>query len=129
MTFIAKILTIDPHSEWLDFAEQTLRDAGYDVAVALDLEKALDLYANQGFDLVLIGLAEVERHLKKLPQLTSKPGYAKRFVVMFPVHQDFDKVRIFFKAGAYDCVDKPFEADRLLAMVSEELAYARRLNG
>jgi FixJ family two-component response regulator len=35
-------------------------------------------------------------------------------------------MRIVFKAGAYDVVDKPYRADALVEMVAREITEARR---
>lgn len=117
----ARLLVIDRNSGWLDFAEHTLRRAGYDVSVATDLMKAFRVHSSDDFDLVLIGLDQVEGNLSTFAQLTCEKALSKRFVVMFPIHRTLDRVRVAFRAGAYDCIDKPFEAEALLELVSEQL--------
>jgi DNA-binding NtrC family response regulator len=124
-----RILLIDQHVAWLRFAEETLSQADYDVTTALDLDEVCERCINEDFDLILIGLPQVERHLSKLSDLAKNPGHPLRFVVMFPVRQTFDTVRMMFKeAGAHDVVDKPYQPDVLLRMVANEVYEARRQN-
>jgi FixJ family two-component response regulator len=36
---------------------------------------------------------------------------------MFPIQQLPERMRVVFKAGAYDCVDKPFDREELIELV------------
>ncbi len=120
----ARLLVIDRNSGWLDFAEHALRRAGYYVSVATDLVEAFRVQSSDDFDLVLIGLDQVEGNLSAFAQLTREKALSRRFVVMFPIHRTLDRVRGAFRAGAYDCIDKPFEAEALVDLVSEQLTHS-----
>jgi DNA-binding NtrC family response regulator len=120
----ARLLVIDRNLQWLRFAKRTLQCAGYAVAVAMDLVEAFRVHPDNDFDLVLIGLDQVERNLSVFAQLSREKAQSRRFVVMFPIHRTLDRVRVAFRAGAYDCIDKPFEAEALLDLVSEQLTHS-----
>ncbi len=123
-----KILLIDQHPEWLDFAKEVL-EKDYDI---VKLSKHNDLLSLQkevgktnGFDLIFIGLELVTTNLDVL-----KPLFKQwQFVVIFPVIQENETVRLLFKAGVYDCARKPYDRAGLLKLVAEELVEAEYING
>ena len=123
-----RILLIDRHPEWLQFAQEVLQER-YDVFTAMSFEEAKKCCIRQEwpqeFDLIFIGLDLATSNLSTIESL----GKQWRFVVMFPVFQEDEKLRILFKAGAYDCADKPYDRERLLNLVADELSRAERLNG
>ena len=122
-----KILLIDQHPEWLTFAQEVL-SKDYDV-VALskheDIFLLRDKAVKKGFDLIFIGLELATGNLDQL-----KPLFKEwHFVVIFPVLQENETVRLLFKAGVYDCARKPYEREGLLKLVAEELVVAKIANG
>jgi DNA-binding NtrC family response regulator len=122
-----KILLIDQHPEWLDFAGEVL-GKDYDVSMLSrhhnlrSLPK--DVRKMDGFDLIFIGLELATNNLDVL-----KPLFKQwQFVVIFPVIQENETVRLLFKAGVYDCARKPYDRDGLLKLVADELAFAETVN-
>jgi DNA-binding NtrC family response regulator len=126
MSSEARLLVIDHNSQWLDFAKRTLQRAGYAVAVATDLVEAFRIHPGNDFDLILIGLDQVEQNLSTFTELARKKAQSRHFVVMFPIYRTLDRGRVAFRAGAYDCIDKPFEGKALLDLVSEQLTHSRQ---
>jgi len=124
-----RILLIDRHADWLEFAEKTLKQESHDVVTATDFDEACRRCMDDDFDLIFVGLDQAESHLATLSDLAKNPNRPQRFVVMFPLRQTFDRVRIVFKAGAYDVVDKPHQRDALLRMVANAVHEARLRNG
>jgi len=122
-----RILLIDRHLEWLQFAQEVLQEQ-YDVFTATSFEEVRKCCVreewSQGFDLIFVGLDLATSNLNTIESL----GKQWRFVVMFPVFQEDEKLRLLFKAGAYDCADKPYDRERLLQLVADELSRAERLN-
>jgi DNA-binding NtrC family response regulator len=123
------ILLIDRHTEWLNFAVEVLTQAGYKVFTANEFSEAVEHWQDQPFDLVLVGLDQAESHLNELSGMAKNQTSPKRVVVMFPIRQTYDRMRIVFKAGAYDVIDKPYNADALLRTVSELIANSQKING
>jgi len=76
------------------------------------------------FDLIFIGLDLAIGGIDNLSVIESLRKQS-RFVVMFPVFQQDETLRVLFKAGVYDCVDKPYEREGLLRLVEGELNMAR----
>lgn len=122
------ILLIDRHSQWLDFAKEVLTRAGYKVFSADDFERAAERWGDEAFDLILVGLDQAESHLETLNDLARNRAHPKRVVVMFPILQTYDRMRIVFKAGAYDVIDKPYDAEALLRSVAEQIANSQHVN-
>lgn len=123
-----KILLIDQHPEWLDFAKKTLREE-YEIVTFSRQNDLLTLHKSSkkanGFDVVFIGLELVTQNLDVL-----KPLFKRwQFVVIFPVIQENETVRLLFKAGVYDCARKPYDSEGLLKLVADELEVADLANG
>lgn len=123
-----KILLIDQHPEWLDFAQYVLRE-DYDIVTLSSHDNLLspqkDIRKVDGFDLIFIGLELATHNLDVL-----KPLFKQwQFVVIFPVIQENETVRLLFKAGVYDCARKPYDRDGLLKLVADELVLAEFVNG
>lgn len=117
-----RILLIDRHDEWLEFAAGVLRQVGYRVTLSTDLDQACQLGASSDFELILLGLDYLERHRAMLSHLANRPVHPWRFVVLFPIHQTYEQVRMAFKMGAFDVVDKPYQREALLKMVAAQLS-------
>ncbi len=122
-----RILLIDRHLEWLQFAQEALQER-YDVFTATSFEEVrkwcLPEEWSQGFDLIFVGLDLATSNLSTIESF----GKQWRFVIMFPVFQENEKLRLLFKAGVYDCADKPYDPEGLLQLVVDELSRAERLN-
>ena len=127
MDISKRILLIDHYPEWLQFAHEALQEQ-YDVLTATSFEEARECCIQEGrsqeFDLVLVGLDLAISNLSTIKSL----GKQWRFVVMSPVFQEDETLRILFKAGGYDCADKPYGRDALLKLVADELSIARQLD-
>lgn len=123
-----KILLIDQHPEWLRFAQKVL-SKDYDIVTLTSHKDILSLQGKKqkssSYDLIFIGLELATSNLDML-----KPLFKEwHFVVIFPVIQENETVRLLFKAGVYDCARKPYERDGLLRLVSDELVAAKLANG
>lgn len=121
-----KILLIDQHQEWLDFAE-TVLGKDYEV-ITLTQTKNITFPEKikevNGFDLIFLGLELATQNLDALRPLFKRWN----FVVIFPVLQENDTMRLLFKAGVYDCAPKPYEQEGLRKLVAEELDLAKKSN-
>ena len=115
-----RILIIDTRDEWLSFAESTLSEAGYEVKVAKSIRKAKEILGDNGnkFDLILADqkVTETESDILR-DMIWVEPDRRRRVVVIFPTQLTLDKMREIFKLGAFDCVDKQYERDKLIDTV------------
>jgi DNA-binding response OmpR family regulator len=111
-----RILLVDHDEEWLNSARSVLVTLGYSVEIARSITEALDL--PDMYDLVLMNWAQADQErllFRRLAQPES-PG-APCVVVMFPIQRLPERMRAVFKAGAFDCVDKPFDQSEVVKLV------------
>jgi DNA-binding NtrC family response regulator len=122
---MAKILVIDDNAQFLDVVREMLSRAGYEVLVASDGRKGMELYREKHPDLVITDVLMPE-----------KDGAE----VIFELQKEFPEVKIIVMSGggkgdAQDYLDsitlysnvvkhafkKPFAMDKLLKAVKEAL--------
>jgi DNA-binding response OmpR family regulator len=111
------ILLVDHDEDWLKSAQEALAARGYKADAVVSAQDALEVVDDK-YDVILMNwiLAEQERVL--LEQLARPRSENPRVVVvMFPLQQLPGRMRLVFKAGAYDCVDKPSDRQELLELV------------
>lgn len=126
------ILIVDSEKSWLNFSKTILEKNGYIVLTAVDVQSAqrlLELEPNNKINLILIDIKSIEENddISKFRNWSTDD--AKRsIVVLFPIGLTTVKARIAFKAGASDCVDKPYDEDALLALIEQILAEHRLAN-
>ena len=118
-----RLLLVDQHQEWLEFARQVLQER-YDVLTAMSFGNVSSSYLQKRepkiVDLIFIGLDLAINNLGAIKSLSNQ----WRFVVMFPVYQADDTLRVLFRTGVFDCVEKPYECEPLLGLVEDELRTA-----
>jgi DNA-binding response OmpR family regulator len=111
-----RILLIDHDDQWIEKARLVLAGLGYEVQGAATITDALAL--SDVYDLILMNWAQADHELLLLSKL-AQPDVANSpcVVVMFPIQKSPQRMRAVFKAGAYDCVDKPFEKREIVELV------------
>ena len=105
-----------------DILTQLLTSEGYDVESSASGEEALEKYASQRFDLVLLDLLmpgmdgiEVLRAIKRIqPQAV---------VVIITAYASVESAIEAMKIGAFDYVQKPFKHEELLLIVARALEH------
>ncbi len=119
-----KVLVVEDEAGTLSVLASVLKKNGFDVTPALGGKKAMDLLADQVFDLVLtdIRMAPVDgmellRHAKAIAPDT--------VVILLTGHGTVETAVEAMKAGAYDYVTKPFKVDDLLITIRRALDYRR----
>jgi len=113
---ICRILFIDPDADWLDFATGTLKNQGVRAQGITDFGKAERAFRTvSGPQLVLVDLELIEQSLDQFQRLVEDKD---RYVVVLSTTdlRPYQMSRI-FKLGAYDCVDKPFDAKSLIRLL------------
>jgi DNA-binding NtrC family response regulator len=116
---MGRVLVIDARSEWLSFAKLTLSEVGYEVEVAGSVREAMEILSiEDAFDLILADrrVAETESDILR-DMIWVEPDRRRRVVVVFPTQLALGKMRVAFKLGAFDCVDKQYERDKLIDAV------------
>jgi two-component system, chemotaxis family, chemotaxis protein CheY len=112
------ILAVDDSPSMREMVVYLLRDAGYEVVEADDGEKALELARSKRVDLVLTdqnmpkmdGLSLI-RHLRAMPNYRDTP------IMMLTTESSPDMKQRGREAGATGWMVKPFDPDKLVAML------------
>ena|SRR3972149_4444510 len=111
-----RILLVDHDEEWLSSAKSVLEKLSYEVDISMSITEALEL--PDKYDLVLMNWVQADQESLLLRRLAHpEASNAPCVVVMFPIQQLPQRMRAVFKAGAYDCVDKPFDQQELIKLV------------
>lgn len=125
----ADILIVDDESDIRDLVGEILKDEHYITRSAKDSDSALKALAErvpgllildiwlQGSELDGLGILEIAQ--KKYPQMP---------VVMISGHGNIETAVTATKMGAYDFIEKPFQAERLLTVTKRALEHARLRN-
>lgn len=123
----AKVLVADDSDTERASARQALTDAGYDVVEAVDGQHALEVFARERPDLVLLDVVmprltglETCRILKAKTQTTYLP------VIMVSTRNSVNARVEGLRSGADDYLGKPYDADELRARV-EALLRTRKV--
>ena len=114
-----EVLVVDDEADIRELVSGVLEDEGYAVRTAADSSSALDAIEDRRPSLVLLDvwlqgsrmdglqmLQEVKRRDPNLP------------VLMISGHGNLDTAVAAIREGAIDFIEKPFEAERLLHLVS-----------
>lgn len=108
----AKILIADDDRSITEGLSAILRDEGYDVAVALDGQKALDQLGAESFGVVLADLKMPKVDGLALLKELQRRGIPTECIIVTG-QATVDSAVQAMREGAYDYVEKPLTADKL----------------
>ncbi len=121
MTANAKILVIDDEHSVRWAFEKALQKAGYQVALAENGMKGLNLYKTFHPDIVLVDIRMPEMDgLKVLEHIREIDPDAQ--VIVMTAYTDMETTISAMKLGAYDFLSKPFNIDECLLLISRGLS-------
>src|SRR3569623_791250 len=122
----SEILIVDDEEDIRDLIAGILKDEGYDTRVAGDSEGALTAVRLRRPQLVVLDIWLQGSKLDGIQILdTLKREQPDVPVVMISGHGTIETAVSSIKKGAYDFIEKPFKADRLLHVVERALEAAR----
>ena len=122
----SEILIVDDEEDIRDLISGILRDEGYTTRVAGDSESALAAIRARRPQLVVLDIWLQGSKMDGIEILeTTKREQSDLPVVMISGHGTIETAVASIKKGAYDFVEKPFKADRLLHVVERALESAR----
>src|SRR5580693_8033942 len=122
----SEILIVDDEEDIRDLIAGILHDEGYTTRVAGDSDAALAAVHARRPQLVVLDIWLQGSKLDGIQILeTLKREQADLPVVMISGHGTIETAVASIKKGAYDFVEKPFKADRLLMVVERALEAAR----
>jgi two-component system response regulator PilR (NtrC family) len=116
----ARILVVDDEESIREFLDIMLRKEGYEVTVAEDGQKALDVLKKKAFDLVISDM--------QMPNLTGlellkavKDQYPDMLFMMITAFATAETAVEAMKLGAYDYLTKPFKIDEVRIVIANAL--------
>jgi two-component system nitrogen regulation response regulator NtrX len=120
------ILVIDDESDIRDLVSGILEDDGHQVRAARDSDEALDAFRRRKPSLVVLDIWLQGSRIDGLDLLTTfKEIDPDMPVVVISGHGTIETAVAAIRKGAYDFVEKPFTAERLLLVVQRALEAAR----
>src|SRR5437868_2059559 len=123
----ADILVVDDEVDIRDLVAGLLEDEGYRTRKAGSADEALAAIAARRPNLVFLDIWLQGSRLDGLQVLELiKEGHPDLAVVMISGHGNIETAVSAIKSGAYDFIEKPFKADRLV-LVAERALEAWRL--
>jgi two-component system nitrogen regulation response regulator NtrX len=122
----SEILVVDDEGDIRDLISGILTDEGYETRIAGDSEAALAAVRSRRPQLVILDIWLQGSKLDGIQVLDIlKREQPDLPVVMISGHGTIETAVASIKKGAYDFVEKPFKADRLLHVVERALEAAR----
>ena len=121
-----EILIVDDEADIRDQVSGVLSDEGYQTRVAAASQAALAAIAFRRPDLVILDIWLHDSELDGLDLIdVIGRDYPHLPVVMISGHGNIETAVSAVKRGAYDFIEKPFEADRLIVVVQRAIEAAR----
>ena len=122
----SEILIVDDEEDIRDLIAGILRDEGFDTRVAGDSDSALQAVRTRRPQLVVLDIWLQGCRLDGIQVLDAlKREQPDLPVVMICGHGTIETAVASIKKGAYDFIEKPFKADRLIHVVGRALEAAR----
>ena len=123
---MADILIIDDEADIRDLVAGILEDDGHQVRAARDSDEALDAIRRRRPSLVVLDIWLQGSRIDGLELLAMfKEIDAELPVVVISGHGTIETAVSAIRKGAYDFIEKPFTADRLILVVQRALEATR----
>src|SRR4051812_48211242 len=122
----ANILIVDDQDDIRMLIQGLLEDEGYTTRVAKDAQTAVKMIAAEAPDVVMLdiwlensdmdGMALLKKLVKSHPDMP---------VIMISGHSSIETAVSAIQLGAYDFIEKPFKADRMLVLTQRAIEAGR----
>src|SRR5438093_9573316 len=120
------ILIVDDEADIRELVSGILQDEGYITRSARDSDDALAHVASRRASLVFLDIRRQGSRLDGLQLLDAmKAQHPELPIVMISGHGNIETAVAAIKLGAYDFIEKPFKADRLVLVASRSLETSR----
>jgi two-component system nitrogen regulation response regulator NtrX len=120
------ILIVDDEADIRELVAGILEDEGFTTRTARDSDQALSEISNRRPSLVFLDIWLQGSRLDGLQLLEQiKRDHAEVPVVMISGHGNIETAVAAIKRGAYDFIEKPFKADRLILVATRALETSR----
>src|SRR5215472_9421178 len=122
----AEILIVDDEADIRDLVAGILQDEGYGTRTARNSDDALAAVATRRPNLVFLDIWLQGSKLDGLQLLDAvKQEHPELPIVMISGHGNIETAVAAIKHGAYDFIEKPFKADRLVLVAERALENSR----
>src|SRR5262245_33867739 len=122
----AEILIVDDEADIRDLVAGILQDEGYGTRTARNSDDALAAVATRRPNLVFLDIWLQGSKLDGLQLLDAvKQEHPELPIVMISGHGNIETAVAAIKHGAYDFIEKPFKADRLVLVADRALENSR----
>jgi two-component system, NtrC family, nitrogen regulation response regulator NtrX len=122
----ADILIVDDEADIRELIGGILEDEGYEARLAADSDSALAAIADRKPSMVVLDIWLQGSRLDGLELLeVIKERHGDLSVVIISGHGNIETAVSAIKRGAYDYIEKPFKADRLVLVVGRALENSR----
>jgi len=122
----AEILIVDDEADIRDLVAGILEDEGYMTRTARDADDALNAISTRRPNLVFLDIWMQGSRLDGLQLLEEvKKTHPDLPIVMISGHGNIETAVAATKLGAYDFIEKPFKADRLVLVADRALETSR----
>jgi two-component system, NtrC family, nitrogen regulation response regulator NtrX len=122
----AEILVVDDEADIRDLVAGILEDEGYATRTARNSDDALAAIATRRPNLIFLDIWLQGSRLDGLQVLENiKREHSELPVVMISGHGNIETAVAAIKQGAYDFIEKPFKADRLVLVADRALETSR----
>ena len=123
---VSDILIVDDEADIRELVAGILEDEGYGTRTARDSDEALNAINARRPSLVFLDIWLQGSKLDGLQLLSSiKNDHAELPIVMISGHGNIETAVAAIKQGAYDFIEKPFKADRLVLVAERALENLR----
>ncbi|MEX2138822.1 MAG: sigma-54 dependent transcriptional regulator [Pirellulales bacterium] len=122
-----RVLVVDDHQQARESIAFTLREACHHVVCLTSAVEALKVLERETYDLIITDLLMPGMTgLEFIRQLERRPHGAQ--VIMITAHATVASAVEAMRHGAFDYIEKPFEADKLEALVGRAIEHGRLLD-
>lgn len=122
----AEILIVDDEADIRDLVAGILQDEGFSTRTARNSDEALAAVASRRPNLVFLDIWLQGSKLDGLQMLDAiKQEHPELPIVMISGHGNVETAVAAIKHGAYDFIEKPFKADRLVLVAERALETSR----
>jgi DNA-binding NtrC family response regulator len=122
-----RVLVVDDHAEARRSMADVLDQAGHQVQCLSSAVEALKLLERESFDVVVTDLQMPGMNgLEFIKHLSGRRHGAQ--VLMVTAHASIDSAVEAMRHGAFDYIQKPFEAEQLEQLVGRAMAHGRMLD-
>ena len=122
-----RVMVVDDHAKARESMSDVLRHAGYQVDACASAIEALGRVTSEGYDVVITDLQMPGMSgLEFIRQLEHRLHGAQ--VLMVTAHATVASAVEAMRHGAFDYIEKPFDADQLEQLVARALEHGRMLD-